>query len=245
VKHVTVKRQHPKSFRERLPAYAVHFFTASGGGLAFMALFEAVEKNMAAAFAWLGVAIIVDGIDGTIARALHVKERVPNISGDTLDLVIDFTTYVFVPAGILVFSGLWPRELAVAFGLLIIVSAALYFADLRMKTPDNWFSGFPATWNIIVFYLVIYAPPAWIATIVIVATAIGQALPIVFVHPFRVQQLKPLTLLMSAAWVAAGAVAVIEDLKPDMVTNAVLLVCAVYFGGLGLVRRAPPAAKDL
>lgn len=245
VKHVTVRRQHPKSFQERLPAYAVHFFTASGGGLAFMALFEAVEGKLAAAFAWLGIAVIVDGIDGTIARALHVKERVPNISGDVLDLVIDYTTYVFVPAGILVFSSLWPRELAVGLGLLIIVSAALYFADLRMKTPDNWFSGFPATWNVVVFYLVIYAPPAWVTTIVIVGAAVGQAFPIVFVHPFRVQQLKALTLVMSVVWIAAGAVAVFEDLKLDPVTSAVLLVCAVYFGGLGLIRRAPAAAKDL
>ena len=91
-----------KSFAERLPAYLVHFFTASGGALAFFALFEAFAGDFARAFAWLGVALVVDGIDGTIARALHVRDRVPNISGDVLDLVIDFTTYVFVPAAILV-----------------------------------------------------------------------------------------------------------------------------------------------
>jgi phosphatidylcholine synthase len=84
----------------------------------------------------------------------------------------------------LVFSGLWRHELAVVLGILIIVSAALYFADLRMKTPDNWFSGFPAAWNVVVFYLVIYAPTAWITSLIIIAAAILQALPIVFVHPF-------------------------------------------------------------
>lgn len=244
MKHVSVNRRHPKSFRERLPAYAVHFFTASGGALGFMALLAAVDGRLAAAFAWLGVAIIVDGVDGTLARALHVKERAPNISGDVLDLVIDFTTYVFTPAAILVFSGLWPRDLAVALAILMIVSAALYFADLRMKTPDNWFSGFPAVWNVIVFYCVIYAPSPWMLSLVIIAAAIGQALPIVFVHPFRVAQLKRLTLAMSVVWIAAGAIAIVQNLRPDALTSAVLLACALYFGGLGVLRRSP-AASDL
>lgn len=216
----------------------MHFFTASGGALAFMALLAAGQGELAAAFAWLGVAVIVDGVDGTLARALRVTERLPNISGDVLDLVVDFTTYVFVPAAILVYSGLWQRDLAVALAILIIVSAALYFADLRMKTPDNWFSGFPATWNIIVFYLVVYEPRAWLASAVIIAAAIGQALPIVFTHPFRVAQWKPLTLLICAVWVVAGAAALWQNLRPNGVTSAALLICAVYFGGLGLMRRA-------
>jgi phosphatidylcholine synthase len=230
-----------KPFTERLPAYLVHFFTASGGAMAFLALFEAIDQRLATAFAWLGLALIVDGIDGTIARALHVRDRVPNLSGDVLDLVIDFTTYVFVPAGILVFSGFWPRPLALGLGIIIIVSAALYFSDLRMKTPDNWFAGFPAVWNVIVFYLVVFKPSPWIATAVIAIAAIGQATPFVFVHPFRVAQFKPLTLAMCVVWSVAGFVAIAENLQPDIVTQAVLLACAVYFGGLGMLRKRPVA----
>jgi phosphatidylcholine synthase len=233
-----------KPFSERLPAYLVHFFTASGGALAFLALFEAIDQHFAMAFGWLGIALIVDGIDGTIARALHVRDRVPNLSGDVLDLVIDFTTYVFVPAAILVFSGFWPRPLALGLGVVIIVSAALYFADLRMKTPDNWFAGFPAVWNVIVFYLVVFKPNAWVAMLVIAIAAVGQATPFVFVHPFRVRQFKPLTLGMCVVWSIAGFVAISENLDPDLLTRIVLLGCAVYFGGLGILRRRPPA-KDL
>ncbi|WP_406857862.1 CDP-alcohol phosphatidyltransferase family protein [Alsobacter sp. KACC 23698] len=234
-----VENRGKRSFAERLPAYCVHFFTASGGALAFLALLATVDGHHAAAFGWLGLALIVDGIDGTIARALHVRDRLPNISGDVLDLVIDFTTYVFVPAAILVFCQLWSREIAILWAVVIIVSAALYFADLRMKTPDNWFAGFPAVWNVVAFYLVVYAPPAWIASAVILVAAVGQALPIVFVHPFRVRQLKPLTLLMSAVWAVAGFVAVAEKLNPDRITHAVLLICALYFTGLGLLRKRP------
>jgi phosphatidylcholine synthase len=228
-----------KPFGTRLPAYMVHFFTASGGALAFLSLFSAIDGHFAVAFAWLGVALIVDGVDGTIARALHVRDRVPNISGDVLDLVIDFTTYVFVPAAILVLCDIWPKSLAMGWGVIIIVSAALYFADLRMKTPDNWFAGFPAVWNVVVFYLVVYEPSAWVASIIIAAAAIGQAMPLVFVHPFRVQQFKPLTLAMCVVWAIAAFACVAEGLKPDPVTNIVLLACAAYFCGLGLLRRMP------
>ncbi|GGH19681.1 hypothetical protein GCM10007036_22750 [Alsobacter metallidurans] len=239
-----VSNRPKRSFAERLPAYFVHFFTASGGALAFLALLAAIDKDFSRAFLWLGVALIVDGVDGTIARALHVRDRLPNISGDVLDLVIDFTTYVFVPAAILVFCGFWSREIAIVWAIVIIVSAALYFADLRMKTPDNWFAGFPAVWNVIVFYLVVYHPPVWTASAIILAAAVGQALPIVFVHPFRVRQLKPLTLLMAAVWAVAGFVTIAEDLLPDRLTHAVLLICAAYFTCLGLVRRRPKGLAD-
>lgn len=229
-----------RPFRERLPGYLVHFFTASGGALAFVALFDAFDREFARAFFWLGVALVVDGIDGTMARALRVRDRVPNISGDVLDLVIDFTTYVFVPAAILVLAGLWPPYLAMTFGIIIIMSAALYFADLRMKTPDNWFAGFPAVWNVVVFYLVVFAPPFWLATLVVVLAAIGQATPFVFVHPFRVRQLKMLTLGLCAVWTVAGFITIRDNLRPDRITAIVLLVCAAYFVGLGLIRTPPP-----
>jgi phosphatidylcholine synthase len=232
-----------RSFRERLPAYCVHFFTASGAALAFFAMFEAFSGEFARAFAWLGVALIVDGVDGTIARALHVRDRVPNISGDVLDLVVDFTTYVFVPAAILVLGGPWSRDFAMALSFVIIVSAALYFADLRMKTPDNWFAGFPAVWNVVVFYLVVFAPPAWLATIIVAAAAIGQATPFVFVHPFRVQQFKPVTLAMCAVWMVAAFACVAEAMKPDPLTSIVLILCAIYFAGLGLVRKKPALSE--
>lgn len=225
-----------RPFRERLPGYLVHFFTASGGALAFVALFDAFDHKFARAFFWLAVALVVDGIDGTFARALHVRDRVPNLSGDVLDLVIDFTTYVFVPAAILVLSGLWSEPLAMSFGVVIIMSAALYFADLRMKTPDNWFAGFPAVWNVVVFYLVVFAPPPWVATLIVVAAAVGQATPFVFVHPFRVRQLKVVTLSMCVVWAIAGFITIRDGLQPDRITSIVLLACAVYFGCLGLVR---------
>ena len=125
-------------------AFGVHIFTASGAALALFALLAAVEHNWTKVFWFLGAALFVDGIDGTLARRLDVAERLPRWSGDILDLVVDFLTYVFIPAYVVVASGLLPAYLAIPCAVAIIISGALYFADRRMKTKDNYFMGFPA-----------------------------------------------------------------------------------------------------
>jgi phosphatidylcholine synthase len=92
--------------RSRTPTFAVHVLTASGAALALFALMEAVREHWAAMFLWLGLALFVDAIDGPIARRFGVAETLPNWSGDTLDLVVDFLTYVFVPA----YASCWVRR---------------------------------------------------------------------------------------------------------------------------------------
>src|SRR5919201_5008016 len=91
-------------------AFAVHIFTATGAALALAALVYAVREQWAAMFGCLGVALIVDGVDGTIARYAKVAEVLPRWSGDVLDLVVDFVTYVFVPAYAIAAAGLLPHS---------------------------------------------------------------------------------------------------------------------------------------
>ena len=139
--------------RARAAAFSVHIFTAMGAGVALIALLEAVREHWAAMFAWLGLALVIDALDGPIARRLDVARVQPDWSGDVLDLVVDFVTYVFVPAYAITASGLLLPVAAPILGAGIVVSAALYFADRRMKTEDNHFRGFPALWNAAAFYL--------------------------------------------------------------------------------------------
>ena len=161
---------------ERVRAFAIHVFTATGAGLALLALVLATGGHWAAMFFVLGAALLVDGIDGPLARAFNVAEVLPRWSGDTLDLVIDFTTYVFVPAYAIAASGLLPHALSLVSGVVICMTGALYFADRRMKTDDNYFRGFPALWNLAAFYLYILEPPEWIAaTAVFVLAALSFA----------------------------------------------------------------------
>src|SRR6516162_5147461 len=127
-------------------AFAVHMFTACGAACALLALTAAVAGEWPKMFAWLGIALIIDGVDGTMARRLQVAEVLPRWSGDTLDFVVDFATYVFVPAHAMAASGLLPRPFGLGLGLIVTVSGALYFADRRMKTADSYFRGFPALW---------------------------------------------------------------------------------------------------
>src|SRR6476661_10814187 len=123
----------------RILAYSVHILTAAGAALALLALIAASRGEFPLMFLLLGVALFVDGIDGPLARRFRVAETLPRWSGDVLDLVVDFTTYVMVPAYAIVSGGLLPQPLALPAGIVIVVSGALYFADRDMKTADNYF----------------------------------------------------------------------------------------------------------
>jgi len=185
----------------------------------------------------LGVALFVDGIDGTLARKLDVAHRLPRWSGDVLDLVVDYLNYVFIPAFIVVASGLLPPIAAIPCAVTIIISGALYFADRQMKTSDNYFSGFPAVWNVPVFYLVLLRPDPWAATAAILLLAVATFLPIPFVHPFRVARLRWLSIALLAVWSVLAFVAVLRDMMPGPWITGGLCAIAVYFLGAGFLRR--------
>ena len=218
-------------------AFSVHVFTASGGVLALFALLAAMERDWRRTFLLLGAALFVDGIDGTLARRLDVAGRLPRWSGDVLDLVVDFLTYVFIPAYVVVASGLLPAYLAISCAVAILISGALYFADREMKTRDNYFMGFPAVWNVPVFYLLLLRPDPWIAAAAILLLAVATFLPIPFVHPFRVARLRWLSIALLAAWSVLAFVAVLRDMMPGPWITGGLCAIAVYFLGAGFLRR--------
>src|SRR3981189_3839604 len=170
-------------------ALAVHIFTASGAALALAALIYAVQGEWPAMFVCLGIALIVDGVDGTIARLLEVAEVLPRWSGDVLDLVVDFVTYVFVPAYAIFAGGVLPGPLALPAGIVIVVTGALYFADRQMKTADNYFRGFPTLWNAAAFYLFVFKPAPWLAAALGGGLGGRAFLPFKFLHPMRVRRL--------------------------------------------------------
>ena len=228
----------PPSSSPAALAFAVHIFTAAGAALGLLALLAATASNWPLMFAFLGVALFVDGIDGALARRLDVATRLPRWSGDTLDLVVDFTTYVFVPAYAVAAGGLVPPVAEVPLAVAIVVTGALYFADRRMKTADNYFRGFPAVWNAPVFYLFLLRPDPWMAAAVIVLLAVLTFVPVPFLHPFRVRRLRALNALLIVAWAALAAVALLRDMSPGPWVTGALCVIALYFLGAGLMRRA-------
>jgi phosphatidylcholine synthase len=215
--------------------FAVHVLTASGAAFALTALFAAVREQWALMFLLLGGALIVDAVDGPLARRLKVGERLPRWSGDVLDLVVDFTTYVFVPAYAVAAAALMPEPWSVLAGAAIAVTGALYFADRNMKTDDNYFRGFPAVWNLIAFYLLLLRPQPLVVAVVVALFAVLTFVPVRFVHPLRVQRLRGLTVALLALWAVLAAVAVWRGLEPGPWVNAALCVIAVYFAAAGLL----------
>jgi phosphatidylcholine synthase len=224
-----------------LNAFSVHIFTASGAGLAFLALLAAVNRRWDIMFLVLGAALIVDGVDGALARRLRVAELLPRWSGDVLDLVIDFLTYVFVPAYALVAAGLLPESVAIAAGVAIVMTGALYFADREMKTPDNYFRGFPALWNLVAFYLFVLKPAPWIAAALVAVCAVLTFVPFKFVHPVRVRRLRMLNIAAVILWSALALIAVLSDLAPGPWVAGGLVVIALYILGVGI---ADQLSKD-
>jgi phosphatidylcholine synthase len=216
-------------------AFSVHIFTACGAGFALLAMVAAVAHDWTMMFVWLGVALIIDGIDGSFARALDTAANAPRWSGDVLDLVVDFTTYVFVPTYAIVAADLMPLTWALAMGFVITVTAALYFADGNMKSDDNHFVGFPAVWNLIAFYLLLVRPSAWTTTAVIVIFAVLTFVPIKFIHPVRVRRLRWLNIAALLAWSALALVALLQGLAPQPWVTAALCLIAIYFLVAGLV----------
>ncbi len=219
-------------------AFAIHVFTACGAALALLAMILATGGHWAGMFFCLGMALIVDAVDGPLAREFKTAEILPRWSGETLDLVVDFITYVFVPAYAIAASGLLPNALAIPAGILIVITAALYFADRQMKTEDNYFRGFSAVWNLAAFYLYLLEPPSWLAAIIIIALAALSFAPVKFVHPLRVKPLRILNVALMAAWAALATLAVIHDLDPGPYVTWSLGAIAIYFFGAGLLREA-------
>lgn len=221
---------------DRTRAFTVHIFTATGAALALLAMILATGGHWAAMFLCLGLALVVDGADGPMARALDVQKLLPRWSGDTLDLVVDFTTYVFVPAYAISASGLLPQWLAIPAGIVVVISGALYFADREMKTKDNYFRGFPAVWNLAAFYLYLLEPPEWLAALAVVVLAALSFVPIKFLHPLRVQHWKTFNLALLALWAVLAFVALMQDLSPGVYITLPLSLIAVYFFVVGLLR---------
>jgi phosphatidylcholine synthase len=218
-------------------AFAVHVFTAAGAALALGALVYAVRGQWSAMFVCLGVALIVDGIDGTLARRFGTAELLPRWSGDVLDLVVDFTTYVFVPAYAIVAGPLLPEPLALPAGMVIVVTGAIYFADREMKTADNYFRGFPTLWNAAAFYLFLLRPPPWLAAAIVLVLAVLTFAPFKFVHPMRVTRLRPVTIGALLLWSVLALIAVLRDLDPGPWVAGGLVVLGLYFLALGLTEK--------
>ena len=221
-------------------AFSVHLLTASGSFLAFLGVVAAAESRFVDMFWWLGLALFVDGIDGPIARKVQVREVLPNWSGDTLDNIIDYVTYVLLPAFALYKSGMIGEPWSFVAAGMIVVSSAIYYADTGMKTDEYFFSGFPVVWNMVIFTLFVIQASATTAMIVVVISVFLTFLPINFLHPVRVQRLRTLNLAVFAVWSVLGGYALLLHFDtPPWVVNGVV-ASGIYLYVVGFILQIFP-----
>lgn len=224
-------------------ALLVHLLTASGAVFAMLAMLAAVEHDWALMFLWLVVAFFVDGIDGPLARRYHVKVNSPNFDGVLLDLIIDYLTYVFVPAYALFKSGLLPGWTGWIAIIVITFTSALYFADTRMKTKDNSFSGFPGCWNMVALVLFALAPNFWVTLAIVVVLAAAMFMPLKFIHPVRTERWRSLSLPIAFAWTFFAGWAAWVDFDPQSLAHWGLVLTSVYLVFAGIVQQMFPASE--
>ncbi|HEX8841778.1 MAG TPA: CDP-alcohol phosphatidyltransferase family protein [Sphingomicrobium sp.] len=228
----------------RLLCWAVHAFTATGAVLALLALAAVEGGRWREALLWLLAALVVDGIDGTLARKARVAERLPRIDGSALDLVVDYLTYVFVPAWFLLKLGAFPASAAMPLTMLILLSSLYTFARRDMKTEDGYFRGFPALWNIVALYIYAAAAPQWLAAAIVLVLAVLTFAPVHAVHPLRVRDYGYWLLGVSVMWMVA-TLALFLPLSREVRTAALAtsLATAVILVAMGFARTVRGAGQ--
>ncbi|NTH31551.1 phosphatidylcholine synthase [Rhizobium rhizogenes] len=219
----------------------MHILTASGSFLAFLGVVAAAEHRFVDMFWWLGLALLVDGIDGPIARKVRVKEVLPNWSGDTLDNIIDYVTYVLLPAFALYESGMIGEPWSFVAAGMIVVSSAIYYADTGMKTDEYFFSGFPVVWNMVVFTLFVIGANATTAMIVVGVSVVLTFLPINFLHPVRVKRLRPLNLGIFLFWSALGVYSLLMHFVMPHWAVVLFVLSGIYLYCIGGVLQFFPS----
>ncbi len=221
-------------------ALAVHLLTATGAVFAMLAMLAAVEENWSLMFLWLVVAFFVDGIDGPLARHFDVKKNAPQFDGVLLDLIIDYLTYVFVPAYALFKSGLLPGWTGWIAIIIITFASAMYFADTRMKTKDNSFSGFPGCWNMVVLVLFALTPNFWVMLAIVVVLAASMFIPFKFIHPVRTERWRWISLPMTFGWTIFAGWAAWVDFHPESWALWGLVVTSIYIVFAGVAQQIIP-----
>lgn len=227
----------------RIKALSVHLLTATGAVLSMLAMLAAVEQKWSLMFLWLVVALVVDGIDGPLARHYDVKHNCPTYDGVLMDLIVDYLTYVFVPAYALFKSGLLPGWTGWLAIIAITYASVIYFADTRMKTKDNSFSGFPACWNMVVLVLFALKPDYYVILGVVLVLAVGMFFPLKFIHPTRTKRWRTLSLPMSLAWTVFAAWAAMVHFHPQSWAHWGLVVTSVYLLFVGIAQQIVPERR--
>ena len=214
---------------QKIIAWGVHLFTSSGLITGFLALIAIGEKNWSVAFLWLFVSLVIDGIDGSLARLFQVKEVLPSMDGKNIDFVIDFANYAIVPAYFFYMAKMVPQVWMFPCLTLILLSSALYYGKDGMVADEQYFVGFPVLWNIVVFYcFFIFQNNLELNVAIVIIFAILHFVPVKYAYPSRSKKYFWLHLIVSLSWFI-GAGLVLFYFPQRIFLIEVLLIAVIFY----------------
>jgi phosphatidylcholine synthase len=227
----------PPTRGERTSAWAVHVFTALGIVAAMLALRDVLTDHPDYAILWLLLTLLIDGVDGPIARALEVQKRVPNIDGFTLDLIIDYVTCVIVPACFMYEFQVVPQNnFGIAVLCVLVATSAIWFARRDMMSADNWFRGFPAAWNLVAPVMFLMEARTAVGAIITLVLSALSLTNMPFPHIVRAQFLRPFTLVFTGVWVGGMILGTMTYPEHPWIARPLLYAGSAYFVALSVVR---------
>ena len=231
------------SLLHKAVAWAVHAYTASGAVAGFLVLQAAYAHQARTAFLWMLIAVLIDATDGTLARAVRIKQVLPWFDGAKLDDIIDYFTFVVAPVVFLFQMQLLPPSGTLFFVALPLLASGYGFCQAAAKTPDFFFTGFPSYWNIVAFYLYLGGLPAWENGAVICALSVAVFIPIRYIYPSRTPRFQRLTNLLGVGWVGVLTVMLYQFPVPSGWLVLFSLYYPLYYTGLSFYLHVAPQAN--
>ncbi len=221
--------------KDKMKAWAVHLFTASGVVWGLLGLIAVMQQEWQVAFFWMIVATFVDGVDGMLARRVHVKGVLPEFDGALLDNILDYLTYVILPA--LFFynhPSLLPENWQLFGAALISLASAYQFCQSDAKTDDHSFKGFPSYWNIVVLYLYFLEYNPWFNLGLLIFLSVMVFVPIKYAYPSRMEYFRETTLFLAIIWSIMVILMVLQIPSPSQALVYGSMFFFVYYLGISL-----------
>ena len=220
--------------QEKYACIFVHLLTGFGIVAGFFALISVLNNNQKDAFLWLGLAFLIDSIDGTLARKFNVKKNLPNIDGKMLDSIIDFFNYVIIPSIMIYWFNYVPDQFIILIPVILIFISIYSYVNLNILTNDNYYNGFPAIWNVIVLYFYIFETSQNFNLLFLILLILLKFSPLKCIHPLRVKKLKYLSIFFTIVWFMMSVLLIItKDLDINPVYEIFLMflwvVSNIYF----------------
>ncbi len=199
---------------EKIIGFLIHLLTGLGLIAGLFALISVMNNNQKEAFLWLGVAFLIDSVDGTLARKFNVKKNFPSIDGKMLDSIIDFFNYVIIPSVMIYWFNYVPDQFMVLIPVILILISIYSYVNLNILTKDNYYNGFPAIWNVIILYFYIFGTSQNFNLMFLILLILLKFSPLKCIHPLRVKNLKVLSICFSIVWFITSVLLImIKDLS--------------------------------